>query len=659
MRLLALLLLAGCATAPGTDKSTDSGEGDADTDTDTDADTDSDTDADTDSDTDSDTDADTDADTDSDTDSDTDADTDSDTDADTDADTCREDSYAGIEVPKVDACFTEGAAVGTFTPVIEWTNTDPGDTYTTPVVGQLNDDNGDGRITDDDTPDVVVANTSGVLWAISGDGTTLWSAGSLGPEPMTAAIGDLDRDGFPEVVGSGSSGTFAVRGETGAAFWSGAASSAPYCGAVGIADLDADGDPEVIVGKVILNGADGTTRGTGAHGAGTGYSGGWAAAMGVAADIDRDGLLEVVVGNALYDADGATLWYNGEPDGFVAVANFDDDPEGEIVVTWTGNVRLQDDDGTVLWSGSYVGATSGPPTVADFDGDGEPEIGVAGNGLYMVIDADGTTLWSRATVDASSGFTGSSVFDFEGDGIAEVVYADENDVYVFDGPTGEIKLQEPTHSSATCSEYPTVADVDGDGHAEIIYTSSSYSGTESGVRVIGDADDSWMPGRTVWNQHAYSITNVDEDGTIPVTPDVNWDSYNNFRSGDIGVGGGYSGADLYPVIHDVCADECAAENVTIWYSVGNQGHADVTEDVEVAFWGGTGTDLVLLGSMTWTADLPAGEQSASASIELTGVPSPLYDLVITVDGGDDPGADLVDECDEDNNTAQWGAAVCL
>ncbi|MFZ5477895.1 MAG: FG-GAP-like repeat-containing protein [Myxococcota bacterium] len=571
-----------------------------------------------------------------------------------------DDAYWGPEnVTQSEDCYWEGTEVGTFTPVVEWTNTDPGNTYTTPVIGQLTDDDGDGRIDDDDTPDLVVANTAGVLWAISGDGTTLWSAGSLGSEPMTAAIGDLDGDGFPEVVGSGYSGTIAVHGEDGSSYWSGQAASSPACGGVAIADLESDGDPEVILGNLILDGQDGSRRGQGSYGKGTGYSGGGAATMGAAADIDRDGILEVVVGNALYDVDGNELWYNGESDGFVAVADFDGDPEGEIVVAWTGNVRLQDDDGTVLWSANYTGSTVGPPTVADFDGDGEIEIGVAGHGEYEVIEADGTSLWSRPTVDYSSGFTGSSVFDFEGDGAAEVVYADENDVYVFDGATGAVKLQEATHSSATCSEYPAVADVDGDGHAEIVYTSSAYSGSEVGVRVIGDADDSWMPGRKVWNQHAYSITNVDDEGTIPVTVDANWDSYNNFRSGDLTAGEeGYSGPDLYPQIREVCVDECGEGRVTVWVSLGNQGFNDVEEPVIVDVWGDTGTGLELLHSFEWTAALPTGVLSASQDIEISGVPTPLLDVVVSVDGGDEPDLGSIDECHEDNNTANWGDVVC-
>ncbi len=570
---------------------------------------------------------------------------------------CDDRSFPSMTIPQLEECYSEGTTVGSFTPILEWANTDPGDTYTTPVIGQLTDDNGNGRIDDGDTPDVVVANTAGVLWAISGDGTTLWHTGSLGSEPMTAAIGDLDGDGFPDVVGSGASGTMAVYGD-GTTMWTNHTAGSA-CGAVGIADLDGDGEPEVLLGAKILDGQSGSLLATGAYGTGSGYGSSGVATFGVAADIDRDGVQEVVVGNALYDIDGNALWTNGQSDGFVAVGNFDSDPQGEIVVSNTGSVRLEDDDGSVLWSGSYVGSTSGPPTIADFDGDGEPEIGVAGHGEYMVIDTDGTELWHRATVDMSSGFTGSSVFDFEGDGVAEVVYADENDVYVFDGPTGAVKLQESQHSSATCSEYPAVADVDGDGHAEIVYSSSSYSGPEVGVRVIGDADDSWQPGRKVWNEHAYSITNVDDDASIPASPDVNWDSYNNFRSGDLIPGGsGYSGPDLYPYIHAVCTDECSSGNLTIWYSIGNQGYDDVSDPVAVEFWGKTNTGRVLLGSATWTAALPAGVRSPSESVELTGVPAPLLDITVEVDGGDDSSAGVINECYEDNNTVNWGDVLC-
>jgi hypothetical protein len=57
-----------------------------------------------------------------------------------------------------------------------------------------------------------------------------------------------------------------------------------------------------------------------------------------------------------------------------------------------------------------------------------------------------------------------------------------------------------------------------------------------GVRVIADRLDRWVAARSVWNQHAYSITNVGDFGQVPKTADWerNWlptlqPPLNNFR----------------------------------------------------------------------------------------------------------------------------------
>ena len=64
--------------------------------------------------------------------------------------------------------------------------------------------------------------------------------------------------------------------------------------------------------------------------------------------------------------------------------------------------------------------------------------------------------------------TGSSVFDFEGDGAAEVVYADEETLWILDGATGQVELAWDEHDSGTRFEYPTIVDIDKDGSAEIL-----------------------------------------------------------------------------------------------------------------------------------------------------------------------------------------------
>jgi hypothetical protein len=560
-----------------------------------------------------------------------------------------------------ETCLIE-AEPGGFTPVLEWYAPGFGAAYVTPVVANLTDDNVNGIIDSEDIPDVALISTSGQITVMSGDGiTTHWTAYAPGSEPGTLAIGDLDNDGFAEVVASTSDGrVHAYHGEDGTVLWevSTPLGTIPVCGGISIYDLDGDGFAEVVQGNVILNGQTGAVRGVGSYGRGTGYGGGYYAAFGVAADIDQDGDLEVVTGNALYDADGNTIWYNGQSDAFVAVANFDDDEYGEIVATWyPGMVRLQDDDGTVLWSGSYTGSTIGPPTVADFDNDGEPEIGVAGMGQYVVIDTNGTLLWSRATTDYSSGFTGSAVFDFEGDGQAEAVYADENSLWVYDGATGAVKLEETRHSSATCSESPAIADVDNDGHAEILYSSYPYSGSETGVSVVGDADDSWMPARTIWNQHSYSITNVNDDGTIPAYPETNWATYNNFRSGDLAAATGGAMSDAVPVDLDVCTEECDDGRLRVIVRVGSAGVEALPEGVQWRLYADQSGAWVEVANGSTAGVLEPGESSSGVPVDLSpdDVPGGRLRLVVDDLGG---GIGALTECHEENNAVEVEVTGC-
>lgn len=576
------------------------------------------------------------------------------------SDSCPEPDTTRGESFVDDSCLIE-PEIGTFTPVIEWADTSPGPSYTTPAVGSLTDDDGDGDVDQDDLPDVVIVGTSGLVTAVHGDGSgPIWSYNIASAEPSAAAIGDLDGDGRPEVVVTGSNGFFAFRGDTGALMWTNPYTSlggTGICGGVGIYDLDGDGTAEVVQGATILNGIDGTTRGEGTFGRGSGYPGGTYAGFGVAADINQDGQLEVVVGNALYDSYGNTLWYNSQPDGFVAIANFDDDPYGEIVVSWSGNLRLQDDDGTVLWSGTYTGGRIGPPTVADFDGDGQPEIGVAGNGVYIMVETDGTLVWSNAVNDYSSGFTGSSVFDFEGDGAAEVVYADENDVWVFDGATGAVKLQETAHASATCSEYPVVADVDLDGQAEIIYASDPYSGSESGVRAIGDADGTWMPARPVWNQHAYAITNVNNDSTIPADPDTNWLSYNNFRSGDLAAASGGAMSDAIPELVEVCNDECEDGLLRLVFRIGNGGVEPLPPGISGSLYARAEGSWNLLETQTTAAQIMPARTTPGWVFDVDPADVPLGVVRFVAD--DDGSGGWVTECHEDNNEIIVNDGLCI
>ncbi|MBK9648289.1 MAG: VCBS repeat-containing protein [Deltaproteobacteria bacterium] len=587
-----------------------------------------------------------------------------------DNDVCDEFTVPGEALAQVEECYVP-VSTGTFTPVVEWkkstwtTDSSSNNIMMMPAVASLNDDNGDGLINTDDIPDIIVITYggNGTLRAVSGDGSSeIFNVVGANLQGQGAvAVGDIDNDGIVEIIAPTSNGVKAFEND-GTLKWTSASLSGHIYGtsdAPAISDMDGDGDPEIIMGKAILN-SDGSLRGAGAYG-----KGGVPSNVGTtsfAVDLDLDGTQELVVGNALYDPDGATIWSNGEQDGYVAVGNFDTDPEGEIVVNTGGNVRLQDTDGTVLWRASMSGSGGsygGPPTVADFDGDGLPEVGVAGPVNYTVFDTDGKKMWEKKTQDASSGNTGSSVFDFEGDGIAEAVYADETRLWVFNGPDGAVKLESTEHSNATWTEYPAIADVDNDGHAEIVVANTNYTG-HTGFYVFGDADSSWQQGRKIWNQHAYHITNVNDDGTIPAVADINWATYNNFRSGDLTAGSGGVFSDLIGTIEEVCEALCDQGRLFVYVRVGNQGYQDIEDEVELTLYADTPEGEKRMTSLVITSGIPAGQMLDSVVFEVSGIEDwDIRDLILKVDGGNESEDSVETECDETNNEARWGAMVCF
>lgn len=405
-----------------------------------------------------------------------------------------------------------------------------------------------------------------------------------------------------------------------------------------------------------VDATDGSIRGVGEHGQGSGLELD-CCALSVAADIDQDGAMEVVVGNALYDADGNTIWANDSPDGFVAVANFDDDVAGEIVVTSpTAEVRLQDDDGTVVWRTFLPGGFIGPALLVDVDEDAWPEIGVATMDTYHMLDHDGGSLWSMPIYDDTSGILGSSAFDFEGDGTVEILFADQTDLWVFDGATGAVKHRESQHGAMTATEYPIVADVDGDGEAEIVFVSSGGFGGPEGITVIGDADGSWQPARPIWNQHAYDITSVDDAGITQTAPTANWLIHNSFRAQDI-TPRTTPREDAAPIITDICTIECDRGRLRVTAHVGSSGTADLPAGVWASLYSLSGTGDTFLGAFQTEAPVAPGNTSPGHVFEIDPEQVSYGAIALVVD---DPGNGQgeIEECDEDNNVIEVYDGLC-
>ena len=249
-------------------------------------------------------------------------------------------------------------------------------------------------------------------------------------------------------------------------------------------------------------------------------------------------------------------------------------PFPEIVIVGGGQIAMLNHDGTdaEVWnppshapvpipSGGFA-ETGGAPTIADFDGNGILEIGIAGAVSYTVFNRDGSIRWQTATSDRSSRATGSTVFDLDSNGEVEVIYRDEAFLRVYRGRDGVLLAKVPVGSS-TWSEEPVVADVDNDGHADIVVSSdTSLDSTfkSTGVYVLQDVANKWARTRRIWNQHGYHVTNVNEDGTIPVHESPHWlvPSLNSFRTNAFVPGENGDGVDSFTY---AASDGVLASNV--------------------------------------------------------------------------------------------------
>jgi hypothetical protein len=110
----------------------------------------------------------------------------------------------------------------------------------------------------------------------------------------------------------------------------------------------------------------------------------------------------------------------------------------------------------------------------------------------------------------------------------------------------------------------------------------------SGIRVYADANDKWVRSRTIWNQHAYAVTHVNEDGTVPKTSAWlnNWDDpkLNNFRQNVPGNQNGLATGDATAGPSSVFA--CSQMGVILSSPICNRGADPIGAGLSVGFYVG-------------------------------------------------------------------------
>lgn len=367
-----------------------------------------------------------------------------------------------------------------------------------------------------------------------------YNACSYGGRNAPLAVGDINGDGFPEIVNANCSssgedvtvyvnngdGTFAD-GVYYDGAQSGGTSSGPanvYTESVAIADVNADGFGDILAANddsgditVLFGNADGTVdEPTWGYAIG-GYP--WLPLL--VADFNGDGFLDIISPDDEFSfaylqgyGDGgfrSALNYYAPTTSYaygysIATGDFNKDTHTDFVTTnWCSSctspmgvtVYLANADGS-LQGGINIGPTSdfAHVAVADFDGDGNLDIAATepNSTLVQLFMGDGTgafTVGTAYATDLVSNYPyGVVAADFNKDGHPDLAIANWNgaDVAILlnDG-TGAFPVPVPIALTGNVWQGITVTDLDGDGNLDLVLAFNNSSTNAIGI-LLGKGD---------------------------------------------------------------------------------------------------------------------------------------------------------------------------
>ena len=342
-----------------------------------------------------------------------------------------------------------------------------------------------GDIDKDGKPEIVFGTYFGDehLYALNAeDGSILWKFYDLGgPMDASVTIADVDLDGDPEIVSASSWGILFCLDGAGELEWRFPETGYINCtdSPPAVEDMDGDGKPEIVFGAwggdlYVLNGEDGSVVWNANYG-----SENYIQSQPAILDIDGIGGPDIVFGtwgdNKVYAVSGdggAVIWTYPTGDYIYhgpSFADIDDDGLNELVVGgYDGYIRaLNAEDGSLLWSYHEGSAPYAPVAIADLDNEPGYEI-VGASSKLVVLSSEGELLWEYPT--GGSIFRGAAVADTDGDGWLDLVFGSSDcKLRAVRGLDGALLWDYSSGSGYSIDHHPVIHDFDGDGTLDVFF----------------------------------------------------------------------------------------------------------------------------------------------------------------------------------------------